>query len=65
MAVFWAVALCSLFTDVSEVFAASIVRVNALMMEAASISEMLVKFYQNIWRYNPEIAILILAAVRT
>jgi hypothetical protein len=35
-----------LFTDISEVLAASIVRVIALMMEAASTSEKLADFHQ-------------------
>jgi hypothetical protein len=53
MAVFWAVAPCSLVesTNVSEVLAASIF---ALMMEAARTSETLVNFYQPARRYNPE-----------
>jgi hypothetical protein len=53
MAVFWVVAPCSLVevTDVSEVLAASIIRV---MMEAASTSELSVNCYQTTWRYNPE-----------
>jgi hypothetical protein len=34
------------------VFAASIIR--AMMMEAASTSEMLVNFYQTTWYFNPE-----------
>jgi hypothetical protein len=38
-----------MLTDVSEVLAAI-----ALMMEAASTSEMSVNFYQTTWRYNPE-----------
>jgi hypothetical protein len=41
MAVFWVVAQCSLV-------------VIALMMEAASISETSVNFYQTTWRNNPE-----------
>jgi hypothetical protein len=45
MAVFWVVAPCSL--DVSEVLI-------ALMMEAASICETSVNFYQTTWRNNPE-----------
>jgi hypothetical protein len=56
MAVFWVVALCSLvkFTDVSEVLAASIIRVIALMIQAASTSEASVNFYQTTWCYNSE-----------
>jgi hypothetical protein len=45
------------FTIVSEVFAASIIRVITLMMEAARTSEMLVNFYQTYTTtqcYNPE-----------
>jgi hypothetical protein len=54
MAIFWVVAVYSLveFTNVSEVLAASIIRV--IMMEVASTSEMLVSIYQTTWRYNPE-----------
>jgi alkylhydroperoxidase family enzyme len=39
MAVFWAVAPCSMveITDISEVLAASIIRAVALMMEAAAV----------------------------
>jgi hypothetical protein len=55
--VFW-----SKFATVLEVLAASIIR--ALMMEAASTSEMSVNFYQTTRRNIPEI-IFILAAVRT
>jgi hypothetical protein len=41
MAVFWVVAPCSQFTNVSEVLAASIIRaIIALMMVAARTSEM-------------------------
>jgi hypothetical protein len=40
-----------MFTDVSEVLAACIIRA---MMEAASISETSVNFYQTIRRNNPE-----------
>jgi hypothetical protein len=40
-----------MFTDVSEVLAASTIRV---MMEAASTSEMLVNFYQTTWHNKPE-----------
>jgi hypothetical protein len=42
-------------TEVSEVFAASIIRaIIALMVEAASTSEMSVNFYQTAGRKNPE-----------
>jgi hypothetical protein len=51
MAVFWVVTPCSL-VEASEVHAASIIIV--LMMEAASISETMVNFYQTTRRYNPE-----------
>jgi hypothetical protein len=62
MAVFWVVALCSLVefytaaSDVSEVLAASNIRVSiiALMMEAASSSKTSVNFYQTTRRNNPE-----------
>jgi hypothetical protein len=59
MAVFWAVAPCSLaeVTDVSEVLTASIII--ALMIESVSTSE-----YQTTRRKNPEV-IFILAAVKT
>jgi hypothetical protein len=51
IAVFWAVAPCSLV----EALAASINRaVIALMMEAARTSEKLVNFYQTTRRYTPE-----------
>jgi hypothetical protein len=40
-----------MFTDISEVLAASII---ALMMEAASTSETSRNFYQITWHYNPE-----------
>jgi hypothetical protein len=52
MTVFWDVVACSLakFSDVSEVFAASIIRV----MEAASTFEKLVNFYQTTWHNIPE-----------
>jgi hypothetical protein len=40
------------FTDISEVLAASIIR--AMMMEAASISETSVNFYQTTQRNIPE-----------
>jgi hypothetical protein len=42
------------FTDVSEVLAASIIRVITL-----------VNFFQTTWRYNPEEAIFVLTVVRT
>jgi hypothetical protein len=56
IAIFWVVAPCSLVevTSVSEVLAVSIIRVIALIMEASRTSEMMVNFYQTIWRYNPE-----------
>jgi hypothetical protein len=38
---------------VSEVLAASIIRIIALMMEAAKTSETLVNFYQTTRGYNP------------
>jgi hypothetical protein len=43
------------FTDISEVLAASIIRAmsDALMMEAASVSETSVKFYQTARRNIP------------
>jgi hypothetical protein len=50
MAVFWAVAPCSL-VEVSEVLAASII---ALMMEEASTSETSVNFHQITRRNNTE-----------
>jgi hypothetical protein len=52
MTVFW-VAPYNLVevTNVSELLAASII---ALMMEAASTSEMSVNFYQTMWHNNPE-----------
>jgi hypothetical protein len=40
-----------MFTNVSEVLAASII---AVMMEAARTSETLVNFYRTTWCYNPE-----------
>jgi hypothetical protein len=51
MAVFWVVALCNLVV-VYRLFRGTCCL--TLMMEAASISEMMVNFYQTIWRYNPE-----------
>jgi hypothetical protein len=42
-------------TDISEVLAASIIRmVTALMMDVASTSETLVNFYQTTWYNKPE-----------
>jgi hypothetical protein len=55
--VFWDVVPCSpvKFTDVSEVLAASIMKVIiALMKEAGSTSEMSVNFYQTTWCNIPE-----------
>jgi ribosomal protein L18E len=43
-----------MFTDVSEALAATIIKAIALMMEAASISETSVNFYQITRRYKPE-----------
>jgi hypothetical protein len=43
-----------MFSNVSEVLAATIVRTNALMMEAAKTSQTLVNVYQTTRRYNPE-----------
>jgi hypothetical protein len=43
-----------MFTDVSEVLAASIVGVIALMMEAARTSETSLNFCQTTRCYNPE-----------
>jgi hypothetical protein len=44
-----------MFTDISEVLAASIIKVLiAVMMEAASISEMSVNFYQTTQHNIPE-----------
>jgi hypothetical protein len=44
-----------MFTDVSEVLAASIIRAMiVLMMESARTSETLVIFYQTTRCYNPE-----------
>jgi hypothetical protein len=50
----WSRVVWQTFTNVSEVFAASIIRAIALMMEAASTSETLIIFYQTTRRYNPE-----------
>jgi hypothetical protein len=46
MAVVW-----WMFTDVSEVLGASIVRA---LVDAASTCETSVNFYQTAWRYNPK-----------
>jgi hypothetical protein len=57
MAVLWVVALFHLVEvyQVSEVLAASIIRVMiALMMEAASTSETFVNYFLITWRCNPE-----------
>jgi hypothetical protein len=59
MAVFWVAAPCSLvevYTDVSEVLAASIIRAITYRphMEAASTSETLLNFYQTTQRNNKE-----------
>jgi hypothetical protein len=58
VAVVWVVVVVwEKFADVSEVLAASIIRaiqLIALMMEAASTSEMSVNFYQTTWRRNAE-----------
>jgi hypothetical protein len=43
-----------MFTDISQVLAASIIHSLALMMEAASTSEMTVNFYQTSKSNNPE-----------
>jgi hypothetical protein len=51
-----------MFSNVSEVLAASIIR-TMMMMEAAKTSETVVKFYQTTRRYNP--AIFALNATRT
>jgi hypothetical protein len=54
-AVFWVVAPCSLVEVChSKVLSASIIRIIALMMEAASISETLVNFYKTTRRNIPE-----------
>jgi hypothetical protein len=42
------------FADVSEIFAASIMRTIALMTKAASASETSISFYQTAQRYNPK-----------
>jgi hypothetical protein len=54
--VFWDVALYSVvkFTDVLEVFTASIMRVITLMLEAVSISERSVNFYKTTQHNIPE-----------
>jgi hypothetical protein len=57
MAALWAAAPCSLvkFSDVSEALAAPIIRAFiVLKMEAASIFETSLNFYQNTRCYNPE-----------
>jgi hypothetical protein len=51
------------FTDISEVFAASIMTI--LMMEAARTSKTSVNFHQTTRRNNLEVSIFILAAART
>jgi hypothetical protein len=71
MAVFWAVAPCSLVevTIVSEILATCIIRaINgrgrsliALMMEAGSTCETLVNFYHTTRRYNPEDSYLLMS----
>jgi hypothetical protein len=45
-----------MFNDISEVLAASIIGtvIRALLMEAASISKMMLNFYQTTWSNNPE-----------
>jgi hypothetical protein len=53
------------FTDISEEFAASIIRVMALMMEAASTSETSVNFYQTHGAKIQKTATFILTAMRT
>jgi hypothetical protein len=57
MVIFWIFVPCSLvkFTGVSEVLAASI---TALMMEAASTSEIPINCYHTTWHKNPEPFIL-------
>jgi hypothetical protein len=59
VAILWVVALCSLvwkkLTDISEVPVAFVIRaMSALIMEAASTSEMLVNFYHTTLHSNPE-----------
>jgi hypothetical protein len=56
MAAFWDIVLCSLI-EVDQLFrsAASVIRVHiALMMEAGSISETLLNFYETTWHTVPE-----------
>jgi hypothetical protein len=43
-----------MFTDVSEVLHASIIKAIVLMMEAASTSETSINVYQTTWCNNPE-----------
>jgi hypothetical protein len=43
-----------MFTDVSEVLAASIIRVITLIMETANTYETLVNFYQTSWHNNTQ-----------
>jgi hypothetical protein len=52
-------------TDVSEVGAASIIRLIALMMEAARTSESLVDIKLRTWQYIPEDSDLRKQSVRT
>jgi hypothetical protein len=56
MAALWAAAPCSLVGvhDVSEAFAASIIRTMKVIMEATSTSETSMNFYQTTRRCNPE-----------
>jgi methylase of polypeptide subunit release factors len=56
MAAFWVVAPCDwyMFTNITEVCTASIIRAIALMMEAGQTSVTLVNSYQSALRYNPE-----------
>jgi hypothetical protein len=52
-------------TDVSEVLADSIIRIIALMMQAARTSKMSVNFYQTTRSNIPEADHFILATLRT